>query len=432
MRLLFLPSDLGGGFGHVGRCLALADAARRRGHHCVFVLHHQLRHRTVSRRFPAHLVPAHSRLAGLALRLLAARRRGRRPIYTGFTGLDYQAPRDGLRSPLDVEQRLQRYRRIADRERTDLLVGDTNLLARLLGAAAGLPVVQLVRFASHPDTARMIWWRDPPEGLVPPDTPALFGPSLQRLGLPGIRRAEDLLRGDLHLVPSLPAIEPVPPGEDTVHVGTLADPGGLGALPVELAGLPADRPLVYATLGGGATLVARAEPVRQLVDACAGRPLDLVLSTGGAVATAALGPLPENVRLVRWAPGRTLIALANAVVFHGGYGTMMELLGTGTPSLAIPFHSEQEGNARRLEQLGCGLLLEPATGPPVLADARWPQGRYTWHEQHDCGLTAGAVGEALHRLFTDDTITRRAESLRDDLSRCPGPDGALDLIERLA
>jgi len=431
MRLLFLPSDMGGGFGHVGRCLALADAARRRGHHGAFVLHHPKRRRAVERRFPVSFVPAHGRLTGLALRLRALRRQGRKPLFTTFTGLDYQAPRDGLWSPTHVERRLDRYRRIVDRERPDLLVGDTNLVVRLLGAAAGLPVVQLVRFASHPDTARMIWWGDPPAGLEPPGTPALFGPTLQRLGLPEIRRAEELLRGDLHLVPSLPVIEPVPPAEDTVHVGALADPGGLGELPRELAGLPADRPLVYATLGGGADMVGRAEPARRLVEACAGRDLDLVLSTGGAVTTADFGPLPDNVHLVRWAPGRTLIGLARVVVFHGGYGTMMEVLSAGKPSLAIPFQSEQEGNARRLEQLGCGLRLEPAAGAPRLAETRWPLGRYSWHEQYECGVTAEQIGEALHRLLNEETFARRAESLRDDLSRCPGPDGALDLIERL-
>lgn len=431
MRLLFLPSDLGGGFGHVGRCLALAEAAKRRGHHSAFMLHHPKRRRAVERRFPVRYIPAHDPATRLALRLRALRRQGRKPLFTTFTGLDYQAPRDGLWSPAHVERRLERCRRVVHRERPDLLVGDTNFLTRLLGAAAGLPVVQLVRFASHPDTAQMIWWRDPPQDLTPPDTPALFGPALQRLGLPAIRRAEDLLRGDLHLVPSLPDIEPVPPAEGTIHVGALADPGGLGEPPRELAGLPGDRPLVYATLGGGAELVARVEPARRLVEACAGRDLDLVLSTGGAVLTADVGPLPDNVRLVRWAPGRTMIGLARAVVFHGGYGTMMEVLSAGKPSLAIPFQSEQEGNARRLEQLGCGLRLEPAAGKPQVAEARWPLGRYSWHEQYDCGISTEAIGEALHRLLSDDTLTCSAESLRDDLSRRPGPNGAMDLIERL-
>jgi spore coat polysaccharide biosynthesis predicted glycosyltransferase SpsG len=38
MKLLFLPNYLGGGFGHIGRCLALAEKARERNFQCAFFL----------------------------------------------------------------------------------------------------------------------------------------------------------------------------------------------------------------------------------------------------------------------------------------------------------------------------------------------------------------------------------------------------------
>jgi hypothetical protein len=60
-----------------------------------------------------------------------------------------------------------------------------------------------------------------------------------------------------------------------------------------------------------------------------------------------------------WLPGAAMVARADVVLFHGGYGTMMETIRAGVPSVLLPFHTEQEGNGRRLEQNGAAQVLAP-------------------------------------------------------------------------
>jgi UDP:flavonoid glycosyltransferase YjiC (YdhE family) len=431
MKLLLFPSDLGGGFGHVSRCLALAEEARGQGHRSVFVLNSPKYLTAVRHRFPARLCREQRPLAALAHWLRPHRDRPNPPLFSEFSGLDYQVPRDGLLSRERVQRRLDQYLRVANEEKPDLLVGDTNLLVRMLAARTALPVVQLVRCASHPDSARLIWWKEVPQELVPPRTPDLFNPLLEPLNLPPIERAEDLLRGDLYLVPSLPEIEPLPEADNTAHLGALNDDRREEQAPAWLEGLPENQPLVYATLGGGAGMVGNREIIRRLVAACSGQPFQVVLATGGTIRGNDLPALPRNIRLLSWAPGQLLIRRADLVIFHGGYGTMMETVAAGTPTLAIPFQSEQEGNARRLEQLGCGRLILPSRSEPITLTAHWPFGSYTWRVRAHCDLTVEELRDGICAVLEDGAAAGRARELRQKILRRPGAEIAVERIERL-
>ena len=57
--------------------------------------------------------------------------------------------------------------------------------------------------------------------MIPPDSSKLFNPLLMRMGLGAINKAEELLQGELYIVPSIPEIEPIPEDRRTVHVGEL-------------------------------------------------------------------------------------------------------------------------------------------------------------------------------------------------------------------
>jgi len=435
MKLLFFPSDLGGGLGHINRCLALAEEARRRGHQSVFVLHNPKHLDRVRRRFPAHLCRSRRPLASITSILGAALtrpRRAPRPLFIEFNGLDYQVPRDGLLRPADVERRLARYLRLVRSIGPDLLVGDTNLLVWILSRRTDLPAIQLVRAASHPDTARIIWRRDGQEELEPPRTAALFNPLLERWGLDPIQRAEDLLRGDRYLVPSIPEIEPIPPDERTVHLGAVIDTAKEEPPPPWLGELPRSQPLVYLTMGGGAGPVGSHEFLRTVVDAVAGKPFQMVVSTGGTLPGQGPRDLPDNLHILPWVPGRQLIARARLVISHGGYGTMMESLSAGRPMITVPFQSEQEGNGRRLEQLGCGLVLRLSRDGGKTVSRRWPQGTYTYRVQETYDLPDGAFAAGLDRVLTDPAFGERAEQLGEKIRSRSGPRRALEILETLA
>ena len=107
-------------------------------------------------------------------------------------------------------------------------------------------------YASHPKTAKLIWWKNIPEGTTPPNSSEIFNPLLMKMGLKPINRAEELLQGDLYIVPSIPEIEPIPEDEKTVHVGELTISRINNEVPSWWEEIDGREPLIYITIGGGA------------------------------------------------------------------------------------------------------------------------------------------------------------------------------------
>jgi UDP:flavonoid glycosyltransferase YjiC (YdhE family) len=52
---------------------------------------------------------------------------------------------------------------------------------------------------------------------------------------------------------------------------------------------------------------------------------------------------------------------SNLMIHHGGYGSCQTGLYTGTPAVIIPTYSERESNARRVQAVGAGEFIVPAT-----------------------------------------------------------------------
>ena len=110
---------------------------------------------------------------------------------------------------------------------------------------------------------------------------------------------------------------------------------------------------------------------------------------------------------------------------------MMETLTAGTPAMVIPFQTEQEGNGRRMEQLGCGLLVNPSREAPATVTERWKFGRYTWRAWTRCRLTADELSRGLDNLLGNDDFTTRAEALQRKILQHHGAEIAVDRLERL-
>ncbi|HHH42439.1 MAG TPA: hypothetical protein ENK56_10615 [Chloroflexi bacterium] len=436
-RVLFFPSFRGGGFGHVGRCLALAEALRDRGWEAAFVLDGPHAARVEAAGYPVlrpRLPPAPDRLTALlgkGARLLARwlRRLPPPPAYLVFSDLNFQVLRDGLVTPTRVRRRVGALLALVHRFRPHLLVGDTHLLTRLVGRRAGLPVVQIVKSVVHPAAPRLIWWQEPPAGLLSPDVRPVFNPLLEAWGLPPIRRAEELLDGDLLLVPSIPELDPLPPNlERTHYVGALVrrDPRAVAPAPWFEA-LSPRRPVVYVTVGGGADLVDGPPFFETVYDAVIGTAWQVVVASGRFDPRQLPSP-PPSVRLERWVPGRAMIARADAVLFHGGYGTTMEVVAAGKPAVIVPFHTEQEANGRRLEAAGAARVLPYARPPYCPLEGRWPGGRYAMLMAPTPTLSPQEVHAALTAVLHEPSFRQAAARLQRALSGYGGPDRAAELV----
>ena len=420
MRVLFFPSYLGGGYGHIGRCQSLAEELANRGWEASFALGgpHADRLQATGKVF---------RLQEPAV----PRSKPTPAAYTVISGMNYQLLRDGLHSPAAIRRALREQLGVVKRFRPDVLVADSWPLASVLKGMTGLPLVQITRASIYPVAPTLIWWQPVPAELVPPDPRPVFNPLLRAWGLPPIQRAEDLLSGDRYLVPSLPALDPIPgPLPETYYIGPL-----VRAKPAveTLTEVPSERQQkrIYVTTGGGAENVGGETFYRVLLEALAGLPVQAVVSTGNRLNPRSLPPAPPNVQLVAWADGPQLARQSDLVVFSGGYGTSMDLVLAGTPGLVIPFHSEQESNGRRLEAARAAQVLLPAQSEAVVSWHTWGGKRFSTMHYPNFDLDVPRLREAIGCALEDGRLKEGAMRLQQQAGQTRGALQAADLVEEL-
>jgi len=114
--------------------------------------------------------------------------------------------------------------------------------------------------------------------------------------------------------------------------------------------LPADRPIVYVTVGSsghGALLPAA-------LKALAGLPVTVLAATVGRVV---LDEVPENVRAADFLPGEEAARRSALVICNGGSPTSHQALAAGVPVVGIASNLDQFLNMRAIVDAGAGALL---------------------------------------------------------------------------
>ncbi|MEU9042631.1 MULTISPECIES: nucleotide disphospho-sugar-binding domain-containing protein [unclassified Kitasatospora] len=197
-----------------------------------------------------------------------------------------------------------------------------------------------------------------------------------------------------------------------LNIGPLGgDPDGLpmryipynggGMVPAEFL-RTADRPRIAVTLG---TVLAELDGVRavaRLVEAAAEVDADFLLAVGGAD-LAPLGTLPDNVRGLPWVPLNELLSRADALIHHGGSGTMLTALQAGLPQLLLPQGADHFINAEALTASGAAL-----------------------------SSSSDAVDTALlDRLLTDPDLRDAAHRLQSENAALPTPTALVPTLEAL-
>ncbi|GHG40435.1 MULTISPECIES: glycosyltransferase [Amycolatopsis] len=167
---------------------------------------------------------------------------------------------------------------------------------------------------------------------------------------------------------------------------------------VPLPPLPRDG-FVYLTLG---TVVFGATQVlRGAIAALSRLPVDVVVAVGPGD-PAALGPVPENVRVAGFVPQAEVLEHAGMVVHHGGTGTVLGTLAAGLPQLILPQGADQFANAEALSALGAAKAL---VGDAIRIDAI----------------------EAAARELLDDSAAREiARGIAAEIAAMPAPETVLD------
>jgi MGT family glycosyltransferase len=260
--------------------------------------------------------------------------------------------------------------------RPDALLVDVNSYgARTVAEASGLPMA-LVLPSVIPNFGRGI----PPYGLglAPMRGPVgrLRDVLLRRLVtrtfakaiLPGL----NALRADAGLAPFTSPMQPFEPPFQVIALTSEPLEYPRTDLPetVHLVGTkpwdtPAARPAYLEEPGDPWVLVTCSTDyqgdellARTVVEALKDEPVRVLLTLADAFDGA--GVISEgNVHVERYVPHGHALAVASAVVCHGGMGIVTKAACAGVPMVVVPFGRDQPEVARRVVECGAGLQVKP-------------------------------------------------------------------------
>jgi MGT family glycosyltransferase len=163
-------------------------------------------------------------------------------------------------------------------------------------------------------------------------------------------------------------------------------------------------PVVYVTLG--TIWNTDLDVFRLVIDALRDH-ANVILTIGRLNDPADLDDQPDNVIVRNYIPQHELLPWCDAIVAHGGSGTVLGALAHGVPLLVVPQGADQWGNAVRVVDAGAGRQL--------VRDE----------------LTTAAVHDAVMALLTDPSYRRMATKVSDEIAAMPSATDAVVALEAL-
>ena len=181
--------------------------------------------------------------------------------------------------------------------------------------------------------------------------------------------------------------------------------GGPATIPDWLK-VPAKRPRVALTMGLSLTdhEAGYSVGVQKVLDDLATLDIEVV-ATLAETEQKKLTRLPENVRVVSYAPLQALASTCDAVISHGGFGTFLTVARYAVPQLATAWDFDGPAFAALAARQGSTLAVraDQAIGP--------------------------VVREAVQRLLNEPSFGERAAALRDEIHHMPTPNQVVAQLE---
>lgn len=118
-------------------------------------------------------------------------------------------------------------------------------------------------------------------------------------------------------------------------------------------------PRIVLTCGSAEAQARRGETYRRIIEALHSIACEVVVLSGGARLDLLPDPLPSWVRVEQWLPLKFALDHSDAIVHHGGAGSMLTSFAAGLPQVAIPMPGMVSvSNARSIEACGGGTMLD--------------------------------------------------------------------------
>jgi UDP:flavonoid glycosyltransferase YjiC (YdhE family) len=166
------------------------------------------------------------------------------------------------------------------------------------------------------------------------------------------------------------------------------------------------RPVVYFTLGTVFNMES-GDLFHRVLAALRDHDVNAIATVGREIDPATLGPQPEHVRVERYVPQAALLEHCDVTISHGGSGSTIGALAAGVPMVLLPMGADQPENARRVVALGAGVALDVVRCTPA------------------------EVGAAVEAVLGDPAYRAAAQRVRDEIAALPGPDAAVEALERI-
>jgi UDP:flavonoid glycosyltransferase YjiC (YdhE family) len=155
------------------------------------------------------------------------------------------------------------------------------------------------------------------------------------------------------------------------------------------------RPRVYVTLG--TVSFGAVDVLRRAVLETAAHDVDVLVAVGPAGDPALLGEMPSNVHLERFVSQAEVLRNVDAIVHHGGAGTMLGALANGLPQLILPQGADHPFNAAAIERTGAGRAIANEDQVP------------------------GAIEHAVGALLTEGRERLTAKRVAEEIAAMPSP-----------
>jgi len=431
-KVLFLPNDLGGGLGHLRRCLEIAEELHKVGWKIGVITH---RKKNISY-IPHHFNNFYTSVFvdGMITRIrskwcpihpIPRQEIKSDPLFWELNDLNYQVLRDGYFIPDIVKRRFRKLKLIIEKWKPDVLIGDAHILTYFLGRHFQIPVVQIIRSFAFPEHPRIIWWKPPPSLLSPNITP-IFEPFIEQLGLPHLFSVAEMLVGDAYLVPAFPEFEPITTTKPLLYFGYHITP----SVNISQLDINKKKPVVYITFGGGAKRGGLKLIYQLLINFFADLPYQVLISDPFRVIKSQ--QIGKNMIVFPWIENSQVLPKVDLVIHHGGYATTLESLFFRKPSLILPSHSEQEGNGKRLERFHAGSMLAVACEPYEEIYFDYKYGSYSIHAGFKIALTNDALENAISNLIEDGGIQNPFERLSNKLKNYYNPCRIIEFLSAIA
>lgn len=162
-----------------------------------------------------------------------------------------------------------------------------------------------------------------------------------------------------------------------------------------------ERPLIYISMG--TVINDRPDFYIKCIDALKNLNADVIISCGNAINREELGALPDHIQVYPCVNQLDVLARADAFITHCGMNSVSESLYMAAPMVLYPQTSEQFAVARRVTEIGAGIMLKDDSSEGIRA--------------------------AIQEILNNKVYGNAAAECSADFRACPGTAGAAEFIE---